>query len=262
MKSIRTFALSLALVATSVAGCAGPFDTCVRPYTSEITWTGTVTELGDVVGAFLLCDPTFSGGDAPVCALESLNQLETTLGPDGGKIVNCLVAYYETAGTAKQQASAKAVGLKRGIVPGTACTGLHLSCEGGNCARFVSGALGALASSGVTAHRGERPTAARGMTLNSCDRACGKPLTGLVTPSGCSCWRESKTDWRASRWVPLSIPVERGGTATIQVDAATGMSGALPIGLTDYNDVACADFSYKRGTNELLSVLRYYCESI
>lgn len=60
----------------------------------------------------------------------------------------------------------------------------------------------------------------------------------------------------------LSVPVERGGTVTIRVDAATGMSGALPIGLTDYNDVACADFSYKQGTNELLSVRRYYCESI
>lgn len=39
------------------------------------------------------------------------------------------------------------------------------------------------------------------ITLASCDSACGAPLTGLVTSSGCSCWRESKTDWRASRWV-------------------------------------------------------------
>ena len=39
--------------------------------------------------------------------------------------------------------------------------------------------------------------------LASCDRVCGRALTGLVTPSGCSCWRASKTDWRQSRWVPL-----------------------------------------------------------
>jgi hypothetical protein len=36
-----------------------------------------------------------------------------------------------------------------------------------------------------------------------CDRACGKPRSGLSTPSGCLCWRESKTDWRQSRWVRL-----------------------------------------------------------
>lgn len=168
-----------------------------------------MTELGDVVGAFLLCDPTFSGGDAPVCALESLNQLETTLGPDGGKIVNCLVAYYETAGTAKQQASAKAVGLKRGIVPGTACTGLHLSCEGGNCAALKLAST--ILPAGVTAVEGPvgiaDPGAAidgRKLSLASCDAACGKPLTGLATSTGCSCWRASATNWRESRWVALA----------------------------------------------------------
>lgn len=40
-----------------------------------------------------------------------------------------------------------------------------------------------------------------GPKMSACDAACGKPLTGLVTPSGCQCWRASKTDWRASRWV-------------------------------------------------------------
>jgi hypothetical protein len=36
---------------------------------------------------------------------------------------------------------------------------------------------------------------------SDCDRSCGKEFSGLATPSGCWCWRESKTDWRASRWV-------------------------------------------------------------
>jgi len=40
--------------------------------------------------------------------------------------------------------------------------------------------------------------------LGACDVACGKPLTGLATHGRCLCWRESKTDWRQSRWVPIS----------------------------------------------------------
>lgn len=140
MKPIRMLALFVALpvLALTAAGCAGPFDTCVKPYTSQITWTGTVTELGDVVGAFLLCDPTWNGGEAPVCALESLNQLESTLGPDGAAIINCAIKYWQTYGTVKQQAAAKAVGAKRSVdraamlrCPALAKT--PTACEGSNC---------------------------------------------------------------------------------------------------------------------------------
>lgn len=110
---MKRFLLCLPLIAA--LGCAGPFDTCVKPYASQITFTGTVTELGEIVGIFLECDPTFSAGEAPVCALEELNVLEGQLGPNGKAIVDCVVAWYEKAGTAKQRSAAKAVAVKRGI---------------------------------------------------------------------------------------------------------------------------------------------------
>jgi hypothetical protein len=163
MKSIRTLTLFLVLpvLAVTAAGCAGVFDKCVKPVASTITWTGTATELGEVVASFLLCDPGFVGPDVPACALESLNDLEAAIGQDGPKVVNCIVAYYESNGSAALQARAKVVGAKRGInVSALECKGVTLhaaapnysappitcegsncwsACEGGNCLAKVDG---------------------------------------------------------------------------------------------------------------------------
>lgn len=112
------------LLLLALSGCSA-FDKCVKPYTNQITWAGTVTELGDVVGAFLLCDPSFSGGEAPACALQGLETLSVSLGPDGKAIVDCLVAYYVGSANPTQSAAAKAVGVKRGIKLSCASPALH-----------------------------------------------------------------------------------------------------------------------------------------
>lgn len=36
-----------------------------------------------------------------------------------------------------------------------------------------------------------------------CDLGCRKHGSGLATPDGCWCWRESATNWRESRWERL-----------------------------------------------------------
>jgi hypothetical protein len=50
---------------------------------------------------------------------------------------------------------------------------------------------------------GSQPAAMAPATLSACDAARGKPLTGIATHGRCMCWRESKTNWRESRWVAV-----------------------------------------------------------
>jgi hypothetical protein len=201
MKRLAQAFLLAALVIFAAPACS-PFTACVKPYTNQLSWTGTITELGDVVGAFLLCDPTFNGGEAPVCALESLNQLETTLGPDGKAIIDCIVAFYEGNGTPKQQAAAKAVGIKRGVnrsacsgLPPLAVIGPVLYYEEGYVVR-TSTPTSPCEGSNCVVSTSAPPTAME------CDRSCGAPMSGLVTPSGCSCQR--RVDGKL-RWVPLAV---------------------------------------------------------
>lgn len=117
----RTAQAFLLALLTLAVGC-GPFNTCVKPYTSQITWTGTATELGEVVASFLLCDGGFNPSEVPACAVQSLDVLAQSLGPDGTKIVNCIIAYYQTNGSEPLKARAKVVGAKRGVNP-LACIG-------------------------------------------------------------------------------------------------------------------------------------------
>jgi hypothetical protein len=60
----------------------------------------------------------------------------------------------------------------------------------------------------------------------------------------------------------LTVPIGHGRFAVMPVDEATRMTGEMPIGLTDYNDVACANFKVQAKTGVILSVRRWYCESI
>jgi hypothetical protein len=60
----------------------------------------------------------------------------------------------------------------------------------------------------------------------------------------------------------ITVPIGHGRFNTLPVDGATRMTGAMPIGLTDYNDVQCANFEVNRFTGVILSERRWYCESI
>lgn len=130
---------------------------------------------------------------------------------------------------------------------------------GGVTAEVGPGMYGAPRSADSVAP-GVRPVAGK-PSLADCAAKCGT-ADAIAPPSGCSCWRPSKNDWRKSRWVPLAVAAPRGETSSIPVDSATGMSAAYPIGLTDYNDVACAALTYERETGRLVSVRRWYCEGI
>lgn len=219
----RIYALIFA-VALGATACAGVFDKCVKPEITAATKLAPA-DLAKEVAAFLTCGIADLPDLAAPCAVAGLADLALALGPGGADAVNCIVSYYENNASGLLQSRAKAVGAKRGVTP--ELYGSHACNE-----KFVSGASGALASSRDTAIHGERPTTAGRMTLNllrggpeaghrahnptsqvqflapqpltACDAACGKPLTGLVTPSGCSCWRASKTNWRESRWVALA----------------------------------------------------------
>jgi hypothetical protein len=202
--------LALLSVFMAIPGCTGVFDKCVKPVASQITWTGTATELGEVVAAFLLCDPGFSGADVPACAIESLNQLEAAIGPDGEQVVNCIIAYYEGNGSAALQARAKAVGAKRGVKP-QACAGqLPLAVKdyppkrptggaqfppGGPLPAYADETLAAAKS--IFAYAGESVAHAQA----SCEATCRGP-DAIGSPGGpCLCQRrvDGVLRWVATR---------------------------------------------------------------
>lgn len=111
---MKRFVMSafLALVVVSAPACS-IFTDCVRP--NAPTWSGTVSELADVVAAFLLCDPGFTGPQAPACAIQSLEDLALSLGPNGKAIVDCIIAKHAQTASGQLQARARAVAAKRGI---------------------------------------------------------------------------------------------------------------------------------------------------
>lgn len=119
---LRRLAFLVALVVTPA--CAGVYDSCFRPYASEITFTGTFKEAAEIIGGFLLCDPAFNGSEVPACVEQDLDMFAPQLGPDATAIENCVIAQLEKVGTVKQQAVAHAVAVKRGIHSAS------LRCEG------------------------------------------------------------------------------------------------------------------------------------
>jgi len=60
----------------------------------------------------------------------------------------------------------------------------------------------------------------------------------------------------------ITVPIGHGRFNVLPVDEATRMTGAMPIGLTDYNDVQCANFEVNGATGVILSERRWHCESI
>lgn len=215
-----SFLLALLSATMAVPGCAGVFDKCVKPVASEITWTGTATELGEVVAGFLLCDPNFSGPDVPACALQSFDDLAKALGPKGQEIVNCIIAYYEGNGSAALQARAKAVGAKRGVSPQACRDGRPLAIDldgtelGVRTSPSQAGLSspaqqpGASPSSLVFSYTGETVWSAE----KRCEIACGS-RDAVGSPNGsCLCWRADRKNWRNSRWVSIadSPPGEHG----------------------------------------------------
>lgn len=204
----RTGPLLLALlsVAMAVPGCAGVFDKCVKP---EIA-AATKLAPGDVakdVAAFLICDGGNSGM-VPPCAVAALASLAEALGPGGEEAVNCIVSYYENNGTGLLKARAKAVGAKRGVTP--ELYGTH-ACNG--ILKKNRGALQVAASQGPANYDPGLSGRPDIISHAICDSACGAPLTGLATSTGCSCWRASKTDSRKSRWVALARRTPPAGGA-------------------------------------------------
>jgi hypothetical protein len=115
--------LALLSVSMAVPACAGAYEKCIKPVTSQITWSGSATELVDVVAQFLLCDGG-SAAAAPACAFADLEALASSLGPEGAQVVNCLLKYHAENGTAKVRERARAVGAKRGVNMSA------LKCEG------------------------------------------------------------------------------------------------------------------------------------
>lgn len=59
----------------------------------------------------------------------------------------------------------------------------------------------------------------------------------------------------------LQVPIGRGAYESLEVDPATQMTGARPIGLSDYNDVACKTTATDRKTGQVVWVRWWYCES-
>jgi hypothetical protein len=191
--------LALLSVFMAIPGCAGVFDKCVKPVASQITWTGTATELGEVVAAFLLCDPGFSGTDAPACAIESLNQLAAAIGPDGEQVVNCIIAYYGSNGSPSLQGRARAVGAKRGVSQALRCSSL------GEIVAFTDrgpdvgyGAAGEPPPSTPVVFEHETPAAGPRFAYAgesvahaalACQKICGSDDSVGSPGAGCLCWR-------------------------------------------------------------------------
>lgn len=117
------FLLALLSATMAAPGCAGIYDDCVKPEAGKITWTGTATELGEMVVIALQCDPSLDPAVAPVCAIEELNNLEATLGPDGKATINCIIAKIEgnPSAAAALKSRAHAVGVKRGVNQSMIC---------------------------------------------------------------------------------------------------------------------------------------------
>lgn len=210
-------------VALGSAACAGVFDKCVKPEITAATKLAPA-DLAKEVAAFLTCGISDLPDLAAPCAVAGLADLALALGPGGADAVNCIVSYYENNSTGLLQSRAKAVGAKRGVTPelygAHACNGFQMQ-SGEVAVAHASDPMIRVrkASSPLASERGPlvasvvlaTPVDASGVsaspakvTLSACDRACGKPLTGLVAPLGCSCWRASKTNWRESRWVALA----------------------------------------------------------
>lgn len=217
MKSIRTLTLSVVVilsVAVGIAGCAGVFDKCVKPEITAATKLAPA-DLAKEVAAFLTCGIADLPDLAAPCAVAGLADLALALGPGGADAVNCIVSYYENNGTGLLQSRAKAVGAKRGVTPelyGThACNGVAPGLRGVRDAEaaFLHGrSIADLSSIELTEFFGllqiESGFVVHELSLSTCDRACGAPLTSIATSSGCSCWRASKANWRESRWVALA----------------------------------------------------------
>jgi hypothetical protein len=172
-------------------------------------------DLGDIVkgiGTALVCDVESGGIALPACTIEGLQTIAQEIGPSGKADVSCVVEKLaqDAAGQkvgaspeevlrtrrAKLYVKARTLALRS---PGDATpkTGPTAQSGAGSIPAGwpTLGARGRFDSAEVAPVR-------LGRTFAACDLACGKPMTGLVTQSGCSCWRASKTDWRASRWVP------------------------------------------------------------
>lgn len=157
-------------------------------------------DLGDIVkgiGTALVCDVE-SGGDAlPACTIEGLQTIAEEIGPSGKADVSCVVEKLA------QDAAGQKVGASPEEALRTKRAKLYVKAR-----TLAQGGAGSIPAGWPTLGARGRFDSAEvapvrlGQTFAACDRACGKPMTGLVTQSGCSCWRASKTDWRASRWVP------------------------------------------------------------
>jgi len=228
------FLLALLSASVAVPGC-GAFNACVKPVASQITWTGTATELGEVIATFLMCDPGFIGPEVPACAVQAIDDLASSIGPGGVKAVDCIIAYYQTNGAAALQQRARAVGAKRGInVSALSCQRYHLAAfspgdatpkTGPAVREHVAGSTPAgWPTTGSKSKGLDSPNLARvapgpyfypgenpGAALERCDRTCGEHLTSLATVKGCLCWRGKG---RAGHWVALREAPGLGLVAT------------------------------------------------
>jgi len=115
--------LALLSAFMAIPGCGSIYADCVKPEIGKITWTGTATELGDMVIIALQCDPNFDPAAAPVCALDELRNLEAVLGPDGKATIDCIIAKIEgnPSASAQLRGRAHAVGVVRQIHQSLIC---------------------------------------------------------------------------------------------------------------------------------------------
>ena len=212
------FLLALLSVSMAVPGCAGPFDQCVRPEIGKVTWTGTAQELGHVVEAFLLCEPT-SEAEVPMCAVAGLEALEQSLGPDGRQVINCIIACYGTGGGTQQlRARAKAMAVRRGIHAS------ELQCKGFQIAE--RGGVGAHASGAVDPREGIVPApSVAGVELGD-SASPAKPASGILvtvdttdTIPAVACMDGTVPQKRFGEWdcypVPSVVYGEAGGVASV-----------------------------------------------
>lgn len=192
------FLLALLSVSMAVPGCAGAYDRCIKPVTSQITWAGSGKELVDVVAQFLLCD----GGSsvmAPPCAVSTLADLASALGPGGTQVVNCLLKYHVENGTPQLRARARAVGAKRGVIVGSLQCGGTLA-QAGNVTPPAAKHPDDMAGS-YFMHGEEGPYQPPAATFASGDSpmgGCGQPGMHDLSPAfpGAACIRDDLT-WSA-----------------------------------------------------------------